>query len=520
MLRGPLVRRCLVLVLPLCLPWGPQVLARSAAAPGVKVAALVRSPAPQARDLGLTVAANESQQPGVVEVTLDVREERIDLGTGKEILALTYNGGVPGPVIVAKLGDELVLHVKNSSNFPTILHPHGFTLPHPYDGTHLSQHPVMKGGVFTHRFRLLHAGTYWYHSHHDASEQMGRGLYGAIIVQDPREPPLREKVLVLSQVNTAGGPPDVQNLLEERRLLVNGRTWREASLRPGESQRLRIINATTEGVVSLRLSNGAPLVQIATDGGLAERPYPLERLRLDAGERADVIITAPRDSRSPIELIAEPVALIPLPESLPAGISAVARAATQALLPQIQNPQRPTPIVRFSVEGEVAPALVLPERLATIPDTFDFAATRDFTVGVQLAAQPAEAGPGLKVLFPINNALYPDVPVPTEQLGTWVKHRWRNQSPSPHPIHVHGFRFIVLSRNGVSEPVRGWKDTVDLAPFGELEYALYLKGYPGEWLYHCHFEGHMEGGTMGSMIVVDPERQGNAKPAARRPKAM
>jgi len=111
---------------------------------------------------------------------------------------------------------------------------------------------------------------------------------------------------------------------------------------------------------------------------------------------------------------------------------------------------------------------------------------------------------------PIPPGFYPNIPKLTEYLPAnpgeekWIRHRWKNNSASMHPIHVHGYRFIVLSRNGQKEPIHGWKDTADLPPYGTLEYAIKLEGYPGEWLYHCHFEVHMETGFLGSMIVHDP----------------
>ena len=484
--------------------------------------------------IGSPILGGSNPGSGIVDVTLEVKKvPNYDYSGVAMDYALTYNGVVPGPTIVANVGDELVLTVKNASEFPTILHPHGFTLPPQYDGTHLSQKPIRTGGQFTHRFKLLHAGTYWYHSHHDAVQQMGRGLYGSIVVRGKNEPKMPEKVLVISNVNVVETKNEdgnvikkeakvlnVRDLIEKHTYLINGKMSRTTTIRPGESQRLRIINATVEHVVDLRLSNGQPLVQISTDGGLTDRPYPMNHIALDAGERADVVITAPADSKDPIVLIADPIPLIP---KVPNRNSANdPTAVLWAQIKQEYNPKQATNLLKFDIQGEPTEPLVLPQKLDDIPQPPISSSTvvRNFRVRFAPYLDKNDKKNPMVALFPITyledpnslptkenptHGFYPNTPTPVERLGTWVVHRWQNNSPVRHPVHVHGYRFIVLKRNGVDVPVRGWKDTADLPAYGDLEYAINLEGYPGKWLYHCHFEGHMEHGFMGEMIVNDPD---------------
>lgn len=475
--------------------------------------------------LGSLLMHGANPGSGVVEVDLEVKEVDWDIGDGVKLKALTYNGVVPGPTIVAHVGDELVLNIKNSSSLATILHPHGFVLPHKEDGTLLSQQPIAPGQTHTHRFKLLHAGTYWYHSHshHQAALQIGRGLYGAILVRDKKDPPMEEKILVVSNVHVnreqgLATPPNTRNLAELHEYLVNGRLSRSTTIRPGESQRLRVVNATVEHVVHLKLSNGQSFVQIATDGGLADHPYETKEIILDAAERADIVITAPKDG-SAFDLVAERIPIVP---RTPKGNSAGdPLAPIWNRFEQAHNPRYKQSLVHFRVEGQTAEPVRLPQNLAATPVPSrewimaQKPEVREFSVGFS----PALAPGGMVMLFPLNtpiekfndpqNGLYPDTPRPVEKLGTWVIHRWKNISPSRHPIHVHGFRFVILSRNGVEEPIRGWKDTADLPEYGDLEYAIDLQGYPGEWMYHCHFEGHMEAGFMGTMTVIDPKDPNN-----------
>ncbi len=67
--------------------------------------------------------------------------------------------------------------------------------------------------------------------------------------------------------------------------------------------------------------------------------------------------------------------------------------------------------------------------------------------------------------------------------------------PMQHPIHFHGQRFLVLSRDGEQETNMAWKDTV-LIPSGETVEILLEVTNPGEWMAHCHIAEHLEAGMM------------------------
>jgi FtsP/CotA-like multicopper oxidase with cupredoxin domain len=69
-----------------------------------------------------------------------------------------------------------------------------------------------------------------------------------------------------------------------------------------------------------------------------------------------------------------------------------------------------------------------------------------------------------------------------------------------HPIHFHGQRFAVISRNGVANDNLVWKDTA-LLPAGETMDILLELTNPGEWMAHCHIAEHLGTGMMLSFIV-------------------
>ena len=147
------------------------------------------------------VTAAESR---TVEVNLEAKVARVTISPGHEVEAWTYNDDIPGPVIRAHVGDRLVVHFKNSLPQPSTVHWHGVRLPFAMDGVPgVSQPEVPPGGSFTYDFILPDAGLFWYHPHVMSALQVGYGLYGALLVEDPSDNigVTDEKVLVLSDIS-------------------------------------------------------------------------------------------------------------------------------------------------------------------------------------------------------------------------------------------------------------------------------------------------------------------------------
>ena len=93
------------------------------------------------------------------------------------------------------------------------------------------------------------------------------------------------------------------------------------------------------------------------------------------------------------------------------------------------------------------------------------------------------------------------------RVGDQVKIRLVNEMagdhPMHHPFHIHGAgRFLVLSRDGVTEPNLVWKDTV-LLRTGETVDILLDVTEPGTWMAHCHIAEHHETGMMFNFEVAE-----------------
>ncbi|CAG8504340.1 2475_t:CDS:2 [Cetraspora pellucida] len=104
-------------------------------------------------------------------------------------LVWTVNGQYPGPMVVANVGDQIILNVTNLLGEPSSIHSHGIVQRNTnwYDGVPgITQCPIPNGVNFIYNYTVVDAGTYWYHSHFMA--QYVDGLLGPMIVQDPADP--------------------------------------------------------------------------------------------------------------------------------------------------------------------------------------------------------------------------------------------------------------------------------------------------------------------------------------------
>jgi FtsP/CotA-like multicopper oxidase with cupredoxin domain len=107
-----------------------------------------------------------------------------------------YNGTVPGTPLRLKQGEPTRIIVENRLNQVTTVHWHGIRVPNAMDGVPgLTQPPIKPDQSFVYEFTPPDAGTFWYHSHANSLEQLGRGLAGPIIVEEG-EPPRVDRDIV------------------------------------------------------------------------------------------------------------------------------------------------------------------------------------------------------------------------------------------------------------------------------------------------------------------------------------
>src|SRR5688572_32331230 len=257
-----------------------------------------------------------------VEVTLTASPARLTLQPGVTSDVFAYNGRVPGPTLEFREGDRVVVHFRNELTEPSTIHWHGLHIPASADGSPF--HPVAPGRQHDYVFTIPagSAGTYWYHPHphHRTGHQVAKGLYGAIIVRaddDPLPASFAERLLVLSDNRfTPDGSIDIRDPLEPSGrvdaengregdvLFVNGGVRPTLSIRSGEVQRWRVVNASAARMYRLSL-RGHTLLHVGSDGGLFEHPVDTSEVALAVGERVELLVrgSGTRGDRTVLEAL-------------------------------------------------------------------------------------------------------------------------------------------------------------------------------------------------------------------------
>jgi FtsP/CotA-like multicopper oxidase with cupredoxin domain len=139
----------------------------------------------------------------VLEITMTVSEQTVDIGGGVMVNAETINGAIPAPTLRLNVDDTVIVRLVNDLPHPSGIHWHGIELQNAADGTPVTQNGVAAGpfsapspasptgGTYLYKFKVPRPGIYWYHPHHHHStNRVFRGTYGMIIVTDPNEAPL------------------------------------------------------------------------------------------------------------------------------------------------------------------------------------------------------------------------------------------------------------------------------------------------------------------------------------------
>jgi FtsP/CotA-like multicopper oxidase with cupredoxin domain len=400
-------------------------------------------------------------------VELEAREAEWEFTAGRTIRAFAYNGEVPGPLIEANVGDTVEIRLTNTLPQATTIHWHGIRVPSEMDGTEAVQPPVEPGQTFVYRFVVPDAGTFWYHSHTNETEQLERGLYGALVVRNVDEPSFDgERVLLLDDLKLdsdgkvapfgdehehhAGREGDVR--------LVNGRQEPELEIAGGSIERWRVVNTANTRFVRLSIGE-RPFTIIGTDGGLTAEPLLATEVLVTPGERLDLAV-------GPFEE-GEQLAVEALPYDRGKGETDREDFATLRV-------------------GSAAGSH------ARIPSTL-----RDIE-----PLAPAEAEPtrviDLKALMHAGHHQRAD-PVRVGDLQVWDL---VNETGQDHPFHLHGFFFQILDEEGRPPPALAWKDTVNVPRKSRTRIAWLPDNRPGEWMYHCHILEHHAMGMMAHFAVV------------------
>lgn len=413
-----------------------------------------------------------------------------------------YGGRVPGPEIRVRQGERFRVSVENRLAEETTVHWHGVRVPNAMDGVpHLTQKPIAPGETFVYEFESPDAGTFWYHPHQRGYAQVGRGLYGPLIIEEPERVEVdRDVTWMLGDwrlLRDGSISDDFGNMMDVSHngrvgntVTVNGRVPETFAVRAGERIRLRLINSANARIFGLKFDGHNPQV-IALDGQPVEPHTPADnRIVLGPAMRADVLI----------DMTGGPGQKFRVTDSFYPDLEYRLLDLAYGDEPPLRDAATTKPLR--------LPSNPLPE-----PD-LRTAERHDVTFGGGMMGGMMSAmmeGKTADVRTLMHNGLIWAIngvaakghvhdPLLTLRRNASYLLQLNNDTAWHHPIHFHGHSFRVISRNGRPTEHKEWQDTVLLAPRERADIA-FVADNPGDWMFHCHILEHQLGGMMGVIRV-------------------
>jgi FtsP/CotA-like multicopper oxidase with cupredoxin domain len=448
-----------------------------------------------------------------------------------------FNGQVPGPLIRVHQGASITVRFHNRIDLPSSVHWHGVRLDNRSDGAvGVTQNPVPPGGDYTYTIRFPDAGIYWYHPHVREDIEQSLGLVGNMLVDAPEAdyypPANQEQALVLSDLLMQRdtlipyGREASDFALMGRVgnvLLVNGEAGYALHAHRGEVVRFYLTNAAGSRTFNLSFG-GAAMKLLASDASRFEREARVASVVLAPAERYVLDVRFDRPGRYPLlnmvqainhyrgefEPVVDTLGLVTVDSDLASPDHA---AAFERLR---DNPAVSADIDRFRPAFARPPdkRLTLTVRTSGLP----LATVQFMTIDTAYYA-PVEWVDGMPDMNWLSTSkqvrwvLRDDATGKENEAIDWhvrqgsiIKLRIVNDPrsfhPMQHPIHLHGQRMLVVSRDGVRTRNLVWKDTV-LIPVGSTVDLLIDAANPGAWMVHCHIAEHLGSGMM-AVLHVDP----------------
>ena len=435
---------------------------------------------------------------GFIELTAKPSKHKLFADDAPASDLWTYNAGTPGPEIRAKRGERVRVRLINQLEEPTSIHWHGIRIDNAMDGVSgLTQEPVPPGARFEYDFVAPDAGSYWYHAHNRSWNQVARGLYGPLIIDDDQPAFDRDHDLTLvmddwrldpdGKFDTAG----LGALMDWSHagrlgnwLTVNGKSLPNFKLTAGEAYRLRLINAANSRILEIDPRKFAAKV-IAYDGQSLKAAETLDYgpLLIGPAQRVDLLVVPETGGDFEIE--------------------------------EVSNDQS-FAFVAFQVVGEAAspsqPPALVPNQLPE-PDLANARKLRLHMTGGAMGNLGEIVYKGKRLqgedfrktgqVWAFNGtANLAEDPTFRAERGETILLETFNDTAFPHAIHTHGHHFRIIDRSGSDiDGSTPWRDTFLVGPTQTTTIA-FVADNPGKWLLHCHMLEHAAAGMNTWFEVV------------------
>ncbi len=448
----------------------------------------------------------QSEAPFLLEAG-NGQSELLGKGLGKTDV-WSYNGSIPGPIIRVKQSEDVYVKFKNTLKQATTLHWHGIRIDNKMDGVAgLTQEPVAPGQEFDYKFKAPDAGTYWYHPHNRTWEQLTRGLYGLLIV-DEKDPVKVDHDIALALDDwqlKRDGQLEVESMgnigewahggRTGNVLTVNGQPEQTINVKSGDQARVRLCNTANSRILTLHIQ-GCTAHTIALDG------QPVAPKKLDNGlvilapsQRVDLLLDFEKDpgSRAVISEVSRlRVPLVNFMYDRKTSNTSLSKRPVISLpgndlaKPDMSNALKVSLDMRGGAMGRMAKARVKGKELS-INDLVD----------------------KHKMIWAFNgDAGMPEKPLFTAKRGQTVELTMINNTAWPHAMHIHGHHMQETARksreannSSIFAAPNQWRDTI-LMDNSESVTTAFVADNPGKWMLHCHMIEHQAGEMMTWFEVV------------------
>jgi FtsP/CotA-like multicopper oxidase with cupredoxin domain len=443
--------------------------------------------------VGMGIAGKFSRAAAAAEPMI-MKTNKIQASiTGTEVTrdVLTYNDQGMPPVLRMRQGEPFAARLVNSLAEPTTIHWHGIRLPNGMDGVpFLTQPYIYTDEKFDYSFTPPDAGTFWYHPHCNTLIQMGHGMTGVIVVENPKDPEFDAEIVVNLRDWRLGGDGQFIAQFRPRDTAKSGTygTVRSANWKvepqydapAGGLVRLRMAITDVTRIFSFKVEGGDATV-IAIDGNPVPKRFPLDVLQLGPGQRLELAVRMP-DSEGAIVTVKDIHSTNPATVATLRSVGTSLKRNLQDLAALDFNPVRKVDLST----AEHIPVILS----ATAEDTSTNSICGSLGYSFWAINKVPWAG----------DTPDPTAPLAELKLGKSYVFDLENLTPHSHPIHLHGMSFTVLSSN--MGPVQPFvSDTYLIQPNEKVQLGLVADNL-GDWLLHCHIIEHQETGMTSYLRVV------------------
>ena len=434
-------------------------------------------------------------------------------GKPASVFAITQPDGTAG--IFTRSGSRFRVRVENRIGEPSLIHWHGLTPPWQQDGVpEVSGPPIPPGGSADYDFPLRFGGTFWMHSHEGLQEQLL--MAAPLIIRDQRDRPDQQEVFLMLADFTFTPPQEVYAALrkgDKMPAMAGASSAGSAATDGSKSAGMTMASAKPDlndvkydaFLANDRTLGDPEMVKVEPGGRVLLRiinSASMSAFHVDLGQLVGELIAVDGFEVVPVAAKHFPIAVA---QRLDIRLAIPGGAATYPILAVLEGENRQTGMVLRA--GDVA--------IARIPDTAAMASaalTLDLERRLRATAplEPRKAdrrhtlnltGNMASYVWSLNGVAWtPETPPLPVAQGERVELLFVNQTPMPHPMHLHGHEFQVVEINDqrFSGAVR---DTV-LVPPGHRVVVAFDANNPGHWALHCHLLYHLAAGMFTTLRYV------------------